>query len=48
MHNKRMNYVRLLNNAMKAYENSKSEWAQEYWLEVCQKLIQNIEKKELH
>lgn len=38
-------YVRLLNNAMKAYENANSEWAQEYWLEVAAKLAQNIEKQ---
>jgi hypothetical protein len=35
-------YTRLLCNAMKAYENAKSEWAQEYWLEVIQKLSQNM------
>jgi hypothetical protein len=48
MDDRTMDYIRLLNNAMKAYENSKSEWAQNYWLGVCQKLMQNIEKKELH
>lgn len=42
-------YIRLLNNAMKAYNNSKSDWAQDYWLEVCSKLAQNIEtRKVLH
>jgi hypothetical protein len=37
-------YTRLLCNAMKAYENAKSDWAQEYWLEVAAKLAQNIDK----
>lgn len=42
-------YIRLLNNAMKAYTESKSEWAQSYWLEVVSKLAQNIEtRKVLH
>jgi hypothetical protein len=44
-----MDYIRLLNNAMLAYNNSKSDWAQDYWLEVIQKLLQNMEaKKVLH
>jgi len=30
---------------MKAYENARSDWAQEYWLEVASKLAQNIEKQ---
>lgn len=30
---------------MKAYENAKTEWAQEYWLEVAAKLAQNIDKQ---
>lgn len=42
-------YIRLLNNAMTAYVNSKSDWAQDYWLEVISKLAQNIEtRKVLH
>lgn len=43
-----IDYVKLLTNAMRAYENSTTEWAQSYWLEVCHKLMQNIDKKELH
>lgn len=37
-------YIRLLCNAMKAYENAQSDWAKEYWLEVASKLAQNIDK----
>ena len=36
-----MDYHRLINNATRAYENAKSEWAKEYWLEVLAKLSQN-------
>ena len=38
-------YNRLWNNAMKAYENSQSEWAKNYWLEVASKLAQNLQKQ---
>jgi hypothetical protein len=42
-------YIRLINNAMLAYNNSKTDWAQEYWLGVVQSLIQSMEaRKELH
>lgn len=42
-------YIRLINNAMLAYNNSKTDWAQEYWLGVVQSLIQSMEAhKELH
>lgn len=42
-------YIRLINNAMLAYNNSKSDWAQDYWLSVIQELIQNMEaRKEIH
>ena len=37
-------YTRLLCNAMKAYENAQSDWAKDYWLEVIQKLSQNMEE----
>ena len=40
-------YTRLLNNAMKAYCDSKTEWAQDYWLEVISKLAQNIETRKV-
>jgi len=29
---------------MKAYENAQSDWARDYWLEVIQKLSQNMEE----
>lgn len=42
-------YIRLINNAMLAYNNSKTDWAQEYWLGVVQSLIKSMEaRKELH
>ena len=41
---KMFDYTRLLSNAMKAYENAQSDWAQEYWLGVAAKLAQNVEK----
>lgn len=42
-------YIRLINNAMLAYNNSKTDWAQEYWLGVVRSLIQSMEaRKELH
>jgi len=42
-------YIRLINNAMLAYNNSKTDWAQEYWLGVVQSLIQSMEaRKEVH
>lgn len=42
-----MDYIRLINNAMLAYNNSKSDWAQEYWLDVIQKLIEGMEAKKV-
>lgn len=42
-------YIRLINNAMLAYNNARSDWAQEYWLSVIQSLIEAMDaRKELH
>lgn len=35
-------YEKLWCNAVTAYNNAKSEWAKEYWLEVASKLAQNM------
>lgn len=43
-----INYERLLDNATIAYNNSHCQWGREYWLEVIEKLLQNMEKKDLH
>jgi len=42
-------YIRLINNAMLAYNNAQTDWAQDYWLRVIQELIKNMEaRKEIH
>ena len=43
-----IDYNRLLDNATVAYNNSRCKWGRDYWLEVIEKLLQNIQKKDLH
>lgn len=43
-----INYVRLVQNAQTALNNSKSQWAIDYWSEVIDKLIINIDKQKLN
>lgn len=38
-------YTKLWCNAITAYNNSTSEWAKSYWLEVASKLAQNADKQ---
>ena len=38
-------YNKLISNAERAYQNARSEWAKEYWLEVITKLSQNVERQ---